>query len=132
MKLVYGGTFGRRGSSGEQPGSIELKVESGGYQVALVNLNLEDLGLDLNALTLKLVKNGDSYTGSFSVDGKDFKEVGKVNVLLKDIRAGLMALDGEFPAQFARFRRFFQSNNDASTPFEVTFDYFNIENKGIK
>lgn len=132
VKLVYGGTFGRRGGTGEQPGSVELTIESGGFQTASINLNLQDVGINSNALLLKLIKSGDTYKAYCAVDAKDFKEVGIGNVILKDIRVGLMALDGELPARFARFRRFFQTNNETTTPFEVSFDYFRIKNNGIQ
>lgn len=132
VKLTFGGTFGRMGSARQVPGIVELSVESVGYQTASVNLNLEDFTIKDNTVYLRLAKNGDIYTAFFSADGEEFTEVGEVGVVLKDIRAGLMAIDGELPARFARWRRFMQRNEGPSAPFEVAFDYFRIENSGIK
>jgi hypothetical protein len=132
VKLTFGGTFGRMGSAREVPGIVELSVESVGYQTASVNLNLEDFTIKDNTVYLKLNKKGEIYSAYFSADGENFTKVGTAGVVLKDIRTGVMAIDGEFPARFARWRRFMQQGEGASSPFEVAFDYFKIENSGIK
>ena len=136
VKLVYRASLGRRGfgqrNSGEQPGAVELYVENSGEQKSSVTISMENIIKADNTLVLKLVKNRDSYTAFYSSDGKTFEEVGTANVVLKDIRAGLMACDGVMPARMAQFRRFMQQESEPDKPFEVAFDYFRIENSGLK
>ena len=136
VKLVYAATTGRRAfrrDGGELPGMVELKVESGGNQKSSVTLDMDDIITDANTLVLKLEKKGDEYIAYCSADGGEFTEVGKANMTLKDIRVGLIAVDGELPPQLARWRRFIQRNNtDDNGPFEVAFDYFRINNIGLK
>jgi hypothetical protein len=111
---------------------MELLVESAGEQLASVQLNMEDIIAEDNTLILKLVKRGSKYTALVSSDGKDFKEVGIAEVVLKDIQVGIFVNDGELPARYAGFRRFMQQGNQPEAPFEVAFDYFHIENTGLK
>jgi len=136
VKLDYRASFGRRGfrrgGSGEQPGSVELLIESGGEEKSSVTLPMDGIATDDNALILKLVKEGDKYTASVSADGRAYETVGTGNVVLKDIQAGVMVCDGVLPARFAGFRRFMQQDNAPRSPFEVAFDYFRISNSGLK
>jgi regulation of enolase protein 1 (concanavalin A-like superfamily) len=138
VKLAYRASVGRRGfgpgggGRTEQPGAVELLVETGGHQKSSVNISMENIIKADNTLFLKLVKKGDAFSAYYSTDGKNFEAVGKANVLLKDIRAGIMACDGVMPAQIARFRRFMQPDNQPKTPFEIAFDYFRITNSGLK
>lgn len=135
VKLVYRASIGRRGfgqSAKEQPGAVELLVESGGNQKSVVNFSMENIIKPDNTLILKLVKSGDVYTAFCSPDGRKFEKVGTAGVILKNIKAGLMACDGVMPARMAQFRRFSQPDNQPSTPFEVAFDYFRIKNSGLK
>lgn len=133
VKLVYTAGGGRRGfgrPAGEQPGSVELSVESKGEQKASVSISMEGIITSDNALMLKLVKKGDLYTASCSVDGKEFKPVGTVNVVLKDIQAGLLVCDGVTPARMGGFGRPQAAPAQPEKPFDVAFDYFRILNSG--
>ena len=58
VKLVYRASFGRRGpgGSGEQAGSVELLVESGGDQKSSVTVNMDGIIKNDNTLILKLKK----------------------------------------------------------------------------
>jgi beta-glucosidase-like glycosyl hydrolase len=136
VKLAYRPRFGRgsfrRGGSGPQPGAVELLVESAGEQLASVQLSMENIIQEDNTLVLKLEKKGNQYTAFASYDGKEFEKVGEAEVVLKDIQAGILANDGALPARFAGFRRFMQQSSQPETPFEVAFDYFRIENTGLK
>ncbi len=137
VKLVYRTSVGRRGfggfgRGGEQPGAVELMVEYGGDQVSAVQIPMNDIITDANTLVLQLVKKGSTYTAYCSADGSNFEKVGEAEVLLKDIQTGIMAIDGRMPERFAGFRRFAPQNNAPETPFEVAFDYFRVENSGIK
>jgi len=135
VKLAYRPSFGRRsfgGGGGEQPGSVELMVENLGDQISSVQKSMDNIIKADNTLVLKLVKKGSVYTAYCSSDGKDFEKVGEADVLLKDVKAGIIAIDGTLPARMGGFRRFMQQGNQPQTPFEVAFDYFRIENAGIK
>ena len=136
VKLVYRASFGRRSfgrpGTGEQPGSVELLIESGGDQKSSVSVSMDGMIKDNNTLVLKLVKKGNRYTASCSSDGEKFETVGTGDIVLKDIKAGLIACDGVLPARFAGFRRFMPRNNQPDTPFDVAFDYFHITNSGLK
>jgi hypothetical protein len=137
VKLAYRPSFGRRSfgrgsGSGEQPGSVELMVENLGAQISSAQISMDNIIKADNTLVLKLVKKGSVYTAYCSSDGKNFEKVGEADVLLKDVQAGIMAIDGTLPARMAGFRRFMQQGNQPQTPFEVAFDYFRIENSGLK
>jgi beta-glucosidase-like glycosyl hydrolase len=137
VRLAYRASFSRRGfggpgAAGEQPGAVELLVENGGDQKSAVTLSMEGIIQSNNTLILKLVKKGNVYTAYCSADGKKFEKVGTADVVLKNINAGLIVCDGAMPARFAGFRRFMPQSNEPKTPFEVAFDYFHIENSGLK
>lgn len=136
VKLVYRASFGRRSfgaaGAGEQPGSVEMLIESAGDQKASVTISMDGIIKADNTLVLKLMKQGDRYTAFCSADGKKFETVGSANVVLKDIKAGMMVCDGVLPARMAAFGRAPQQNTQPATPFEVAFDYFHITNNGLK
>ena len=137
VKLAYRPSFGRRGfgrsgGPGEQPGAVELMIEEEGNQKSALSIDMEGMIGDNNTLILRLVKKGELYTASCSADGKKFETVGTSDVLLKDIKAGMIVCDGAMPERFRAFRRFMPQNNEPQAPFEVAFDYFRIENSGLK
>ena len=136
VKLAYRPGFGRGsfrpGGSGQQPGAVELYVENAAEQLSSVQLSADHLIKDGNIVILKLEKKGSTYTAYCSSEGKDFEKVGEAEVILKDIQAGIVVNDGAMPARFAGFRRFMQQGSKPETPFEVAFDYFHIENFGLK
>ena len=138
VKLVYRSSMRRRGfgfdrSSGaaEQPGSVELIIESYGNQKTSASLDMDDMIKGDNTLILKLAKKGEQYTASCSSDGEKFETVGMGDIALKDIKAGLIACKGVIPARMSYFARFMQQN-EPDTPFEVAFDYFHIMNNGLE
>jgi len=113
VKFVYraaggGGRGGQGGQGGqarpamgaagagavEQPGSVELVFENKGIQKSSVQLSMQGIVTPANTVVLKLVKKGSTYTAFCSADGKTFKEVGKTEAVLKDIRAGVIACEG--------------------------------------
>ncbi len=135
VKLTYraGGFRGRPGEAGEQPGSVELIVESKGDQNPAVTISMEGIIKSNNTLILRLVKKGDLYTAFCSADGKKFEKVGTAIATLKDIKAGVIVCDGVAPARMAGFGgRSTPQSNQPTTPFEVAFDYFKITNSGLK
>ena len=138
VKLVYRANVGRRGAqrpagSGEQPGIVELSVENKDYQTYSVSVTMDGIIKGDNTLILKLVKKGAYYTAYYATDGGKFEIIGEAHVVLKDIKAGVIACNGVLPAQMARFARMMQQNDQApEKPFEVGFDYFRITGSGLK
>lgn len=136
VKLVYRPSFGRGsfrgGAPGEQPGSVELLIENGGAQKSSKTLSMAGIIKEDNTLILKLEKKGDLYTAYVSTDGDTFEPVATGNVMLKDIQAGVLTCDGVLSDRFASYSRFMGPSNQPDTPFEVAFDYFHIDNTGLK
>jgi regulation of enolase protein 1 (concanavalin A-like superfamily) len=126
------GGFGGPGSAGIQPGSVELVVEKDGYQTSAAILSMADIIKDNNTLVLKLDKKGTIFTASCSSDGKNFKAISTADIMLKDIKAGMIACDGVVPARMGNFPGMQQQTSQPETPFEVAYDYFHITNKGLK
>jgi len=127
----FGGFFGR-GDAGDQPGAVELVVEKDGYQTSAAMLSMADIIKDDNTLILKLDKKGTLYTASCSVDGKSFSTIGTTDIMLKDVKAGMIACDGVLPARMGNFPGMQQQTGQPETPFEVAYDYFHIVNIGLK
>lgn len=139
VKLVYTANTGRRGfqrpESGEQAGAVELSTEMNGHQKATVSLSMNGLIGENNTLILRLMKKGSNYAAFCSVDGVEFKPVGNTDIVLKDIQAGVMACNGVSAGRM--FNPNMNRNNAQpvatdNTPFEVAFDYFKINNTGLK
>jgi hypothetical protein len=124
----------RMGRSGEQvqAGTIDLMMEENGIAKSMATFNLREEIIGKNALILKLEKTGSIYTASYSLDGDKYVLLGTANILLRDIRAGLIACDGII-TQYMKSTFWFNSDTTKpNTPFEVAFDYFRIENYGLK
>ena len=68
------------------------------------------------------------------MDGKKYEKVGVANAVLKDIRVGVMACEGEMPAMMRGFggggRGGFQL--PAAAPLKVAFEDFKIDSRGNK
>jgi regulation of enolase protein 1 (concanavalin A-like superfamily) len=127
------GGFGGPGSAGIQPGSVELVIEKDGYQRSAATLSMADIIKDNNTLVLKLDKKGAIFTASCSSDGKNFKSVGTADIILKDVKAGIITCDGVTPARMGNFPGMQQQQPaQPETPFEVSYDYFHIKNTGLK
>ncbi len=130
IRLAYTVGRGRRGPVAGAPGAVELSIEENGNRKAIATVSLADAKVVDNTLVLKLVKKGDSYTASYSVDGKKFVPVGTVKAVLKDIKTGLTVCDGVVPAMMSRYAAMAPAQD--TTPFEVAFDYFKITPSGLK
>jgi beta-glucosidase len=138
VKLVYRADFGRRGMFGfggqgateAQPGSVELVTENDSYQRSAATLSMAEIIKDDNTLILKLEKKGSLYTASCSADGRNFKTIGTTDIILKNVKVGMIVCNGsdeDIPA-FLRAMIPEQEQGD----FEVSFDYFRITNSGLK
>jgi len=129
----FGGFGGGFGAQTEQPGAVELSAEIKGTSKTAGTVSMEGIIGSNNTLYLRLVKRADKYTAYYSADGKKFKEAGSINVVLKDLQAGIIVCNGVAPS----FRRGFsfpqQSAGNAAPqpPFKVAFDYFRISNNGV-
>lgn len=142
IKLAYGtgggggrGGFGGFGRGGSQSGSVLLVTEENGNQKNAATLSMANIIRDDNILYLRLEKKGDTYTASCSVDGRRFTPVGSANILLKDVRAGILACDGAPDARLSRFMNMPGRNQQQAqpqAPFEVSVDYFHIKNSGSR
>jgi beta-glucosidase len=138
VKLVYSAGGGGRGFGfgrpGEQSGSLLLVTEENGYQKNAATLSMAGIIKEDNSLILKLVKKGSLYTASCSSDGKTFKTVGRADIMLINIRAGLQVCEGVPDPRFARFANMpgMTQQKEPETPFEVSYDYFRIKNQGLK
>jgi len=136
IKLVYKasnarfGMFGP-GGTGVQSGSVDIVIEKDGYQKSGATLSMADIIKDDNTLVLKLEKKGSLYSVACSSDGKNFTTIGTADIILKDVKAGMIVCDGVAPAR-GGFPGMEQPTNQPQTPFEVAFDYFHIVNKGLK
>ncbi|WP_291856928.1 glycoside hydrolase family 3 C-terminal domain-containing protein [Marinilabilia sp.] len=116
-----------------QPGTIDLVMEENDISKSLASFKLKEAITDNNELVLKLTKKGSIYTAYYSMDdGENFEEMGTADLLLKDIKAGLMVADGII-ANYMKSTFWFDSDTTKpDTPFNVSFDYFRIENSGIE
>ncbi len=128
VKLVY--TNSRKGFMGSAE-YIELLVESEGGEYSAANVRAQGLVTDDLVLLLRLEKKGSRYTAWYSVGGGDFKLLGTTDVVLKDVRAGLITFNGadqqvsDMVAQMMGL-----GGSGEEKPFKVRFDYFNIEDTG--
>ena len=61
-----------------------------------------------------------------------FEKLGTADILLKDIRAGLIVCDGVIIQGMKSIYYFNPDTTKPNTPFDVSFDYFHIVNKGLK
>ena len=136
VKLVYRANTRRfmfgSGGTGIQAGAVELEMENDGYQKSVAILSLDGIIKDNNTLVLKLERKGNLYTASCSSDGKNFKEIGTADVILTDVKAGMIVCDGIPQTGRNNFPGMQEQSNQPETPFEVSYDYFHIVSKGLK
>jgi len=124
-------SYGSSGSGG-QAGTIDLIMEENGITKSMANFNLSKEVTGNNALLLKLEKKGSIYNAYYSLDGVKFEKLGTANILLKDIKAGLIVCDGVITQNMKSTFWFNPDVTKLNTPFDVSFDYFHITNSGLK
>lgn len=115
-----------------QPGTIDLIMEENDITKSMASFNLEEEIVGNNNLILKLERKGSLYNAYYSFDGIKYEKLGTANILLKDIRAGLIVCDGTITQNMKSTFWFNSDTTKPSTPFDVAFDYFHIENRGLK
>ena len=123
--------MGRNGAQA-QPGTIDLLIEENGIAKSMADFNVSKEVTGNNALILKLEKKGSIYTAYYSLDGDKFTKLGTADMLLKDIKAGLIACDGVITQNMKSTFWFDSDTTKPNTPFDVSFDYFHITNSGLK
>lgn len=134
VKLVFRSANRRRPGptvADEKPVAAELVIEKDGYQKSVATVDLNGVIGNDNTLILRLVKNGSVYTAFYSRDGKKFETIGNADILLKDVKAGLLACNGIAPSRTGN-NPVAQQTERTENPFEVAFDYFRISNTGLK
>ena len=124
--------FGRFNDSQVQAGTIDLIMEENGITKSMAAFNLNKEVTGNNALILRLEKKGSIYSAFYSVDGNKFDTLGTANILLKDIKAGLIVCDGVITQNMKSTFWFNPDTTKPKTPFDVSFDYFRISNSGLK
>jgi beta-glucosidase len=132
VKLVLRAVTKTTQQKGVQPGTIDLIIEENGIAKSAASFNLKKEITGSSALILKLEKNGSIYTASYSLDGEKFDKLGPADLLLKDIKAGLIVCDGIIISGMKSVYYFNGDTTKPNTPFDVSFDYFHIVNKGLK
>lgn len=132
VKLMFRAVIKTSRQRGPQPGTIDLLFEENGIAKSIVSVNLKAEVVGNNNLYLRLSKNGSTYTACYSVDGQTFEKLGESDILLKDIKAGLMACDGIITQSMTSTFWFDSDTTKPDSPFDVSFDYFRIQNSGLK
>ncbi|HNZ71960.1 MAG TPA: hypothetical protein PKJ43_05015 [Prolixibacteraceae bacterium] len=117
---------------GVQPGTVDLLLEENGIAKSIASVNLKEEVIGDKNLLLRLVKAGSTYTAFYSTDGKTFEKLGASDIALKDIKAGLIACDGIITQSMTSTYWFNSDTTKPATPFDVSFDYFRIQNSGLK
>lgn len=132
VKLMFRAVIKTTRQQGVQPGTIDLLVEENDIATSAARFELSEEVIGENDLLLKLEKKGSKYTAYYSTDGETFEKLGTADVLLKDIQAGLIVNDGIITQGMTSTFWFDSSTNKPDEPFDVSFDYFRIENSGIR
>ena len=124
--------FGRPTDAVAEPGTLDLIMEENGITKSMATFHLRNAITESNALILKLEKKGSIYTASYSLDGKKYETLGIADILLKNIRAGLIVCDGVITQNMKSTFWFNPDTTKPDTPFDVSFDYFHITNSGLE
>lgn len=132
VKLMFRAVIKTTRVRESQPGTIDLIMEENDITKSLASFNLREDVAGHKDLFLKLEKKGSIYTGYYSLDGKTFEKLGVADILLKDIKAGLIVCDGVITQNMKSTFWFDSDTTKPETPFEVSFDYFRIKNDGLR
>lgn len=112
---------------------LELVVERNGVQYLVANTETESLFDCERSIVFRLEKEGSRYRGYYSKDGINFTLLGETDVVLRDVQAGILAVNGDpesrGPSQFAALLGQREDTREEA-PFEVTVDYFQVRSQG--
>ncbi|MGB8490990.1 MAG: glycoside hydrolase, partial [Bacteroidales bacterium] len=131
VKLVY---RSNPRSFRTRTGVLDMIIERNGDSFSLAGFRSPDVINDNNySLILKLERKGGKISGSYSRDGKTFNNVGDVDIILKDAKAGLFVCNGSDEGRPAMpGMRGMETPAAEQGDFEVSYDYFRITNSGLK
>lgn len=132
LKLMFRAVIKTRRQTGIQPGTIDLLIEENGIAKSMKWVDIKEQVIGNKDLFLKLEKKGSIYNAYYSWDGVKYELLATADIMLKDIRAGLIACDGVVTQSMTSTFYFDKSTNKPDTPFDVSFDYFRITNSGLK
>ncbi len=131
VKLMFRSVIKTTRQRGPQPGTVDLLFEENGIARSVASIDLKQEVVGENPLYLRLTKKGSTYTAWFSRDGQNYELLGSSDILLKDIKAGLMACDGVITQSMTSTYWFDSDTTKPDTPFDVSFDYFRIKDSGL-
>lgn len=132
FRAVIKTSRGGQSAAQVQPGTIDLIMEENELAKSMASFNLKEAITGDNDLILKLEKKGSLYTAFYSLDGEKFEILGTADIMLKNVKAGLIVCDGVI-TQYMKSTFWFNSDTTKpDTPFDVSFDYFRIVNNGLK
>jgi beta-glucosidase-like glycosyl hydrolase len=132
VKLMFRAVIKTTRQRGVQPGTVDFLIEENGIAKSGGSFNLGEEIVGDNPLYLKLEKNGSIYTAYYSLDGEEYKTLETSDALLKNIKVGLIACDGIITQSMTSTYYFDSDTTKPDSPFDVSFDYFHIENSGLK
>lgn len=132
VKLMLRAVIKTSRQTGVQPGTIDFLIEENDIVRSVASFDLKEMIIDDQPLYLRLTKKGAYYTAYFSLDGKDFQMLGSSNAMLRDINAGVIVCDGVITQSMTSTFWFDSDTTKPDTPFDVSFDYFHINNKGVE
>lgn len=128
VKLVY--INSAKGFMGSEE-YIELLVENNGGQYSAANIRTIGMLSDQPAINLRLEKSGSMYIAYYATSEGNFQFLGSTDIVLSDIKAGIIAFDGEaspIPGLFAGMVDV--TGAEPALPFTAKFDYFIIGSIG--
>ncbi len=118
--------------SPNQSGTLDLIMEENDITKSVGSFNLTEAVTGERPLFLRLEKKGSLYTAFYSLDGSTFEKLGTADMLLKDIRAGIIVCDGIVTQNMKSTFWFDSDTTKPPTPWDVSFDYFRMVNSGLK
>jgi beta-glucosidase len=128
VKLVY-----INSSKGFMGGDeyVELLVEREGAQYSAANVRATGVVPDDLSIVFRLEKKGSIYRAWYSTVEGNFDLLGSTEVVLSDIKAGLIVCNGGEDYGGDRVAQMMgRGSAMEDMPFKVMFDYFNIMNAG--
>ena len=132
VKLMLRAVIKTSRQTGVQPGTIDFLIEENDIVRSVASFDLKEMIIDDQPLYLRLTKKGAYYTAYFSLDGKDYQMLGSSDAMLRDINAGVIVCDGVITQSMTSTFWFDSDTTKPDTPFDVSFDYFHINNKGVE
>ncbi|NSW95115.1 MAG: glycoside hydrolase, partial [Bacteroidales bacterium] len=129
VKLVYNNTLKGFMGIGDY---IELIYEKDGASYSAANFRVTSLPPENIPVSLKLVKKGSIYTAYYNIDGKGYQLLGSTDVVLRDVRAGLLAcIASDSGSAGSLVSMIMGAGGVQDQKNIVKFDYFRINSSGL-